>query len=208
MSIENSTVTPGIKASNYRCAVRCYTYLPMLVTTLLCTLQGTLSRGTLWWLNRHGNTPHYQLHNAYGLGHAKLVASNLQADKHIVLSAATYTGSGAVGGSHAHVQADVACTWRNMKTALETALGQGLVGIPLAGGGSVCGTMGDYDDEVCTRLVDIDSLYIIMKLTSFVTDSMSHSSILVLNHLLTTLYAFKYKRFRNTRHTVTFGIPL
>jgi hypothetical protein len=71
-----------------------------------------------------------------------------------VLSAATYTGSGAVGGSHAHAQSAVACTWSNMRTALETALGLGLVGIPLAGGGSVCGTMGDYDDEVCTRLVD------------------------------------------------------
>jgi hypothetical protein len=41
-----------------------------------------------------------------------------------------------------------------MKAALETALGLGLAGIPLAGGGSVCGTMGDYDDELCTRLVD------------------------------------------------------
>lgn len=70
-----------------------------------------------------------------------------------MLSAATYTGSGTVGGSHAHAQADVACTWSNMKVALETALGLGLAGIPLAGGGSVCGTMGNYDDELCIRLV-------------------------------------------------------
>jgi alpha-glucosidase (family GH31 glycosyl hydrolase) len=126
----------------------------VLATTLLCTLQGTLSNGTLWWLNRHGNKFHYQLHNEYGLKQAKLVASNLLAGNQIVLSAATYTGSGAVGGSHAHAQADVACTWSNMRTALEAALGLGLVGIPLAGGGSVCGTVGDYDDEVCTRLVD------------------------------------------------------
>jgi lysosomal alpha-glucosidase len=118
---------------------------------LVYTVQGTLSNGTLWWLARHGNTSHYQLHNEYGLEHAKLVASNLQADKHIVLSAATYTGSGAVGGSHAHARADVECTWSNMAAALETALGLGLAGIPLAGGGSVCGTMGDYDDELCTR---------------------------------------------------------
>jgi alpha-glucosidase (family GH31 glycosyl hydrolase) len=113
-----------------------------------------LSRGTLWWLARHGNRSHYQLHNEYGLQHAKLVASNLQADRQIVLSAATFTGSGAVGGSHAHAQADVACTWSNMKTALETALGLGLAGVPLAGGGPVCGNMDDYDDELCTRLVD------------------------------------------------------
>jgi alpha-glucosidase (family GH31 glycosyl hydrolase) len=113
-----------------------------------------LSRGTLWWRSSHGNTFHYKLHNAYGLQQAKLVKSILELDKYLVLSAATYTGSGAVGGSHTHVQADVACTWSNMITALETALGQGLAGIPLAGGGSVCGNMGDYDDELCTRLVD------------------------------------------------------
>jgi alpha-glucosidase (family GH31 glycosyl hydrolase) len=41
-----------------------------------------------------------------------------------------------------------------MKTALETALGLGLAGIPLSGGGSVCGTMGEYDEELCVRLVE------------------------------------------------------
>jgi hypothetical protein len=41
-----------------------------------------------------------------------------------------------------------------MKAALETALGLGLAGIPLAGGGSVCGTMGNYDEELCIRLVE------------------------------------------------------
>lgn len=117
-------------------------------------MQGTLSRGTLWWLVRHGDKRHYKLHNEYSLQHAKLVKSSLQAEQHLVLSAATYTGSGAVGGSHAHGQADVACTWSNMKAALETALGLGLAGIPLAGGGSVCGTMGNYDEELCIRLVE------------------------------------------------------
>lgn len=117
-------------------------------------MQGTLSRGTLWWEVRHGSTPHYKLHNKYSLQNAKSVASSLQLEKHLVLTAATYTGSGTVGGSHAHTQADVACTWSNMKDALEMALGQGLAGIPLAGGGSVCGTTGSYDDELCIRLVE------------------------------------------------------
>jgi alpha-glucosidase (family GH31 glycosyl hydrolase) len=71
-----------------------------------------------------------------------------------VLSAATNPGVGAVGGCHAHLQADVSATWSNMKIALETALGLGLAGIPLSGGGSVCGTMGDYDEELCIRLVE------------------------------------------------------
>jgi alpha-glucosidase (family GH31 glycosyl hydrolase) len=117
-------------------------------------VQGSLSRGTLWWNVSHGNTPHYKLHNKYNLQYAKSVASSLQLEKHLVLSAATHTGTGNVGGSHAHAQADVACTWSNMKVALETALGLGLAGIPLAGGGSVCGTMGNYDDELCIRLVE------------------------------------------------------
>lgn len=72
----------------------------------------------------------------------------------LVLSAATHTGIGAEGGCHAHTQADVNATWSNMKIALQTSLGLGLAGIPLSGGGSVCGTMGDYDEELCIRLVE------------------------------------------------------
>jgi alpha-glucosidase (family GH31 glycosyl hydrolase) len=41
-----------------------------------------------------------------------------------------------------------------MKIALETALGLGLAGIPLAGGGPVCGATGEYDEELCIRLVE------------------------------------------------------
>ncbi|KDR11840.1 Lysosomal alpha-glucosidase [Zootermopsis nevadensis] len=128
--------------------------------------EGTLSRGTLWWEVRHGSTPHYKLHNKYSLQNAKSVASSLQLEKHLVLTAATYTGSGTVGGSHAHTQADVACTWSNMKDALEMALGQGLAGIPLAGGGSVCGTTGSYDDELCIRWYLMSSMLPLMRVSS------------------------------------------
>jgi alpha-glucosidase (family GH31 glycosyl hydrolase) len=41
-----------------------------------------------------------------------------------------------------------------MKIALETALGLGLAGIPLSGGGSICGTTGEYEEELCIRLVE------------------------------------------------------
>jgi alpha-glucosidase (family GH31 glycosyl hydrolase) len=121
------------------------------MTTFVLTLQGKLSTGTLWWQYRHGKESHYQLHNEYGLRHAEMVRSSVK--NALVLSAATHTGIGAVGGSHAHAQANVRCLWGNMKTALQTALGLGLAGIPLAGGGSVCGTTGDYDEELCIRLV-------------------------------------------------------
>jgi alpha-glucosidase (family GH31 glycosyl hydrolase) len=124
------------------------------VPTFVLTLQGKLSTGTLWWKALHGKEPHYKRHNLYGLRHAELVASIVKAENKLVLSAATHTGIGAVGGSHVHVQANVRCLGGNMKTALETALGLGLAGIPLAGGGSVCGTTDDYDEDLCLRLVE------------------------------------------------------
>ncbi|PNF28753.1 hypothetical protein B7P43_G07783, partial [Cryptotermes secundus] len=175
--------------------------------------EGTLSRGTLWWRARHGNTFHYQLHNMYGLQHAKLVASNLQADKHIVLSAATYTGSGAVGGSHAHARADVACTWSNMKTALETALGLGLAGIPLAGGGSVCGTMGDYDEELCTRWYLMSSMLPLMRVSSELPlrdplnlkSGSSREAAKRYLHLRYSLLAYFYSLFHEASNT---GVPV
>ena len=123
-------------------------------------MQGALSTGTLWWKYLHGNESHYRVHNEYGLRHAKLVASCENENGTLVLSAATHTGVGAVGGCHAHAQANVEATWGNMKTALETALGLGLAGIPLSGGGSVCGTMGDYDEELCVRLVEQPQTYL------------------------------------------------
>lgn len=123
----------------------------MLTLKFVHTLQVTLSEGTILSHALHGNVSHYQVHNEYGVRHAKLVASSLKGNSSLVLSAATYTGIGAIGGSHVHVQADVTGSWSNMKTALETALGLGLAGIPLAGGGSVCGTTGDYDEELCLR---------------------------------------------------------
>jgi alpha-glucosidase (family GH31 glycosyl hydrolase) len=105
-------------------------------------------------LHKNESEPHYWVHNEYGLRHARLVANCSDAKPELVLSAATHTGIGAVGGCHAHAQTIVNATWSNMKTALETALGLGLAGIPLSGGGSVCGTTGDYDEELCNRLVE------------------------------------------------------
>lgn len=129
-------------------------------------LEGTLSEGTLWWHASHGSVSHYQVHNEYGLRHAELVVSSLTNDTPLVLSAATYTGLGAVGGSHAHTQADVRGTWSNMKIALETALGLGLAGIPLAGGGPVCGATGEYDEELCIRWYFMSSMLPVMRISS------------------------------------------
>jgi len=56
----------------------------------------------------------------------------------------------------------VRATWSNMKTALETALGLGLAGIPLSGGGSICGTAGEYDEELCIRLVEQPHTYLFL----------------------------------------------
>jgi alpha-glucosidase (family GH31 glycosyl hydrolase) len=133
-----------------------------IIPTFILTLQGRLSTGTLWWEARHGNVSHYQVHNEYGLRHAEVVASILKEKDTLVLSAATHTGIGAVGGSHAHAQANVRCLWGNMKTALLTALGLGLAGIPLVGGGSVCGTTGDYDEELCLRLVEYPQTHVFL----------------------------------------------
>jgi alpha-glucosidase (family GH31 glycosyl hydrolase) len=127
--------------------------------------EDVLSAGTLWWEYLHGKEPHYRLHNEYGLRHAKLVKSCLDVTD-LVLSAATHTGIGAEGGCHAHTQADVNATWSNMKIALQTSLGLGLAGIPLSGGGSVCGTMGDYDEELCIRWYLMSSMLPLMRVSS------------------------------------------
>ena len=95
-----------------------------------------------------GDIPHYLVHNEYGL---KFASSLSVSSDQIVLSTSTYTGSGVVGGSHAHAQAQVNCTWDNMATALNVALGLGLSGIPLVGGGPVCGNTGEYNEELCLR---------------------------------------------------------
>lgn len=127
--------------------------------------EGTLSTGTLWWQYRHGKESHYKLHNEYGLRHAKLVKSRLN-ETQLVLSAATHTGVGAVGGCHANARADFFATWDNMKIALQTALGLGLAGIPLSGGGPVCGTMGVYEEELCIRWYLMSSMLPLMRVSS------------------------------------------
>ncbi|KAJ4441055.1 hypothetical protein ANN_10905, partial [Periplaneta americana] len=127
---------------------------------------GSLSKGTLWWMARDGDTPHYLKHNEYGLQHAKTVASNLNLETHLVLSAATFTGTGAMAGSHAHAVADVECTWNNMKKALSTALGLGLAGVPLASGGPVCGSGGEYDEELCLRWYHMSTMLPLIRVSS------------------------------------------
>ncbi|PSN47908.1 hypothetical protein C0J52_03372 [Blattella germanica] len=84
----------------------------------------------------------------------------------IVLSSATFTGSGTVSGSHSHEFNEVPCTWSNMISAQKTVLGQGLAGIPLAGGGPVCGNIGDYDDELCLRWYLMSSMLPLMRVSS------------------------------------------
>jgi Alpha-glucosidases, family 31 of glycosyl hydrolases len=91
---------------------------------------------------------HYLHHNEYGL---RFASSLKVPEGQIVLSTSTFTGTGVVGGSHAHAQTQVNCSWGNMETALRVVLGLGLSGVPLAGGGPVCGNVGDYDENLCLR---------------------------------------------------------
>ncbi|KAJ9588742.1 hypothetical protein L9F63_017977, partial [Diploptera punctata] len=124
---------------------------------------GSLSNGTLCWTTRHGEIHHYLIHNEYGLKFASSL--DVSKDK-IVLSTSTYTGSGTVGGSHAHVQNKVTCTWDNMATALKVVLGLGLSGIPFSGGGPICGNTGNYDEELCLRWYLMSSMLPLMRVSS------------------------------------------
>nr|CAD7424129.1 unnamed protein product [Timema monikensis] len=87
---------------------------------------GTLSEGTLWWTARQiSNTPHYEIHNKYGLLHASAVSSATGSpNDSLLLSASCYTGGGTVAGCLYQSTA----SWDSLSEAVEVALGQGLAG--------------------------------------------------------------------------------
>nr|CAD7202109.1 unnamed protein product [Timema douglasi] len=125
---------------------------------------GTLSEGTLWWTVRQmSNTPHYEIHNKYGLLHAGAVSSATGSpNDSLLLSASCYTGGGTVAGCLYRSTA----SWDSLSEAVEVALGQGLAGVPLPGGSSICGSDGNYTEELCLRWYSLGVVLPLMRVSS------------------------------------------
>nr|CAD7393590.1 unnamed protein product [Timema cristinae] len=165
---------------------------------------GTLSEGTLWWTARQmSNTPHYEIHNKYGLLHARAVSSATGSpNDSLLLSASCYTGGGTVAGCLYQSTA----SWDSLSEAVEVALGQGLAarcymgaacppsdhpshrlyqkveevvleqqiastgvainGVPLPGGSSICGSDGNYTEELCLRWYSLGVVLPLMRVSS------------------------------------------
>nr|CAD7267761.1 unnamed protein product [Timema shepardi] len=187
----------------------------------ISSANGTLSEGTLWWTARQmRNTPHYEIHNKYGLLHAGAVSSATGSpNDSLLLSASCYTGGGTVAGCLYRSTA----SWDSLSEAVEVALGQGLadhpsyrfyqkavevgleqqiastgvainskmlygggvssintpliytlprgcgggaIGVPLPGGSSICGSDGNYTEELCLRWYSLGVVLPLMRVSS------------------------------------------
>lgn len=123
---------------------------------------GNLNSATLPMASLHHNSLHYNVHSLYGLAASKStrVALNRVLKKRgVLLSRATYAGSGVFGG---HWLGDNAATWENLRLSIAGVLQMNLLGIPLVGP-NVCGYKGDASKELCVRWHQAASFFPLMR---------------------------------------------
>ncbi|TYZ65007.1 hypothetical protein PybrP1_004105 [[Pythium] brassicae (nom. inval.)] len=111
---------------------------------------GNLNSATLPMASLHHTSLHYNLHSLYGFAATKVTRAALDRvlkKRSVLLSRATYAGSGRFGG---HWLGANAGTWENLRLSIAGVLQMNLFGIPLVGP-NVCGYEGDASKELCVR---------------------------------------------------------
>lgn len=111
---------------------------------------GNLNSATLPMASLHHTSLHYNLHSLYGLAATKTTRTALNRvlkKRSVLLSRATYAGSGHFGG---HWLGANAATWENLRLSIAGVQQMNLLGIPFVGP-NVCGYDGDASKELCVR---------------------------------------------------------
>eukprot|EP00708_Paratrimastix_pyriformis_P002084 GAFH01000823.1.p1 GENE.GAFH01000823.1~~GAFH01000823.1.p1 ORF type:complete len:881 (-),score=284.11 GAFH01000823.1:103-2718(-) len=121
--------------------------------------EALLYQATLTMAGRHHDTIHYNLHAMYGLHELRATVDWLQRRRPerrpFVLCRSTYPSSGRYG---AHWTGDNKSTYEDMADSIPSIINMNFYGVDLVGA-DICGFNGETTEELCTRWMQLGSLY-------------------------------------------------
>lgn len=101
---------------------------------------------------------YYDSHDLYGTletNSTRRALEKIRGKRALVVSRSTFSGQGHIG---AHWLGDNESTWKSMFLSISGMLAFNMFGVPLVGA-DVCGFNGDTTEQLCTRWMELGSLY-------------------------------------------------